>query len=254
MFTGLVRALGRLESCPGGVRITPATGGRFTAAAIESLGRLALGDSVAVDGVCLTVAALRGDGGSGGFQADVSEETLGRSSLGQRAATRALVNLEPALRLIDRLGGHLVSGHVDGLGRIVDLRRSGPAWWLEIAWQDPRHGRYICEKASVAVDGISLTVADCSPSGERFRIAVIPHTWQATTLAQRRLGDWVNLEADLLAKYSERLLAARGLVAAAPPSDGNGLVAPMAPQGGGAATPTEAQPALTTDWLLERGW
>lgn len=265
MFTGLVRALGRLESRPGGVRITPPAGGRFTPAALRSLGALALGDSVAVDGVCLTVATLRGEGGSGGFEADVSEESLNRSSLGQRAAARQLVNLEPALRLMDRLGGHLVSGHVDGLGRILDLRRSGAAWWLEIGWREPRYGRFICEKASVAVDGISLTVADCSVSGDRFRIAVIPHTWEATTLTQRQVGDWVNLEADLLAKYSERLLAARG----------------WGPAGAPQATPSEASPPLssphpaapaatlspmsgsvdnhqdeplTTAWLAERGW
>lgn len=253
MFTGLVRALGRLETRAGGVRITPATGGRFAPPALHALGALALGDSVAVDGVCLTVAALQGEGGSGGFEADVSEETLRRSSLGQRAAARQLVNLEPALRLMDRLGGHLVSGHVDGLGRILDLRRSGQAWWLEIGWQEPRYGRYICDKASVAVDGISLTVADCSAKGERFRIAVIPHTWEATTLAQRRVGDWVNLEADLLAKYSERLLAERGWgpdgAAHAPPAEAapplNPTAAPMA------SVPDEP---ISAAWLAERGW
>jgi riboflavin synthase len=269
MFTGLVRALGRLETRPGGVRITPSTGARFAPHALQSLGALALGDSVAVDGVCLTVAALRGDGGSGGFEADVSEETLHRSSLGLRAASRQLVNLEPALRLMDRLGGHLVSGHVDGLGRILDLRRTGQAWWLEIGWQEPRYGRYICEKASVAVDGISLTVADCSAKGERFRIAVIPHTWEATTLAQRRVGDWVNLEADLLAKYSERLLADRGWGAAgaaqAPPFLDGPLSADPPPKAAPSKTAPPQAPAppsgasiadepISAAWLAERGW
>jgi riboflavin synthase len=265
MFTGLVRALGRLESRPGGVRITPAKGGRFSEAELRSLGALQLGDSVAVDGVCLTVASLRGEGGSGGFEADVSEESLNRSSLGQRAAARQLVNLEPALRLLDRLGGHLVSGHVDGLGRILELRRSGPAWWLEIAWQEPRYGRYICEKASVAVDGISLTVADCSDHGDRFRIAVIPHTWEATTLTQRQVGDWVNLEADLLAKYSERLLAARGWIPAgateAMPSEASPfLPTPLPSPSVASAAPGSVSPAhhqdepLTAAWLAERGW
>jgi riboflavin synthase len=265
MFTGLVRALGRLESRPGGVRITPPKGGRFPSAELQSLGALHLGDSVAVDGVCLTVASLRGEGGSGGFEADVSEETLNRSSLGQRAATRQLVNLEPALRLMDRLGGHLVSGHVDGLGRILELRRSGPAWWLEIAWQEPRYGRYICEKASVAVDGISLTVADCSKSGERFRIAVIPHTWKATTLAQRQVGDWVNLEADLLAKYSERLLAARGWTpagdalampseASPPPRSPHPSASAAAASPGAASVADHQDEPLTAAWLAERGW
>ena len=180
--------------------------------------------------------------------------------------SRALVNLEPALRLQDRLGGHLVSGHVDGLGRILELRRGGPAWWLEIAWQEPRYGRYICEKASVAVDGISLTVAACGPSGERFRIAVIPHTWETTTLAQRRLGDWVNLEADLLAKYSERLLAARGLVPACAATHGPVAAAgleepitamardtPAQASGDGRAVGASDQP-ITAAWMAERGW
>ncbi|MEB3200430.1 MAG: riboflavin synthase [Synechococcaceae cyanobacterium] len=233
MFTGLVQAVGRLELCAGGVRVRPPSGTGFPAAlGAEGLAAMALGDSIAVDGVCLTVAELLGDAGGGGFRADVSEETLRRSTLHRRASERALVNLEPALRLSDRLGGHLVSGHVDGQGRIVSLRAEQASWWLEIAWQEPAFGRYICEKASVAVDGISLTVADCAPAGDRFRIAVIPHTWAATTLTTRRQGDLVNLEADLLAKYTERLLAARDPAAAA----------------------AGAPPPLSAGWLSEQGW
>ncbi|WP_216904858.1 riboflavin synthase [Synechococcus sp. CCY 9618] len=215
MFTGLVQAIGRLERCPAGVRVR------------TDLGPLALGDSVAVDGVCLTVAELLADG----FRADVSEETLARSTLAQGAASGSWVNLEPALRLVDRLGGHLVSGHVDGLGVITAIQREPGSWRLEVAWEDPAYGRYVCEKASVAVDGISLTVAGCQADGGRFWIAVIPTTWTGTTLQGRRVGERVNLEADLLAKYTERLL--------------RGGAAP-------AARPTEE--SISPAWLAERGW
>jgi riboflavin synthase len=209
MFTGLVRATGTIEPAPGGVRL------RWQGEGWQGKGRqgeawspadLALGESVAVDGVCLTVAERLVDG----FRADVSPETLGRSTLAAKAARRGAVNLEPALRLADRLGGHLVSGHVDGLGEVIAAERTGESWRLEVAWRDPAYGRYVCEKASIAVDGISLTVAGCSAAGSRFWIAVIPHTWAETTLHLLRPGEAVNLEADLLAKYTERLLASGG--------------------------------------------
>jgi len=224
MFTGLVRGLGRLERCAGGVRVGLERSG--------SLGPIALGDSIAVDGVCLTVAACLtgGEGGVAGFRADVSEETLRRSALAQRAASGSRVNLEPALRLADRLGGHLVSGHVDGLGTVREIRREAGSWRLALSWRDPAFGRYICPKASVAVDGISLTVADCEADGSAFWIAVIPHTWASTTLTDRREGDAVNLEADLLAKYAERLLAERLHTAAA------------------------GEQELSAAWLAEHGW
>ena len=225
MFTGLVQAIGWLERCQNGVKVRLDTPG--------SLGSLALGDSVAVDGICLTVAAFLGEAGAvAGFRADVSEETLRRSLLGARAQKGERVNLELALRLSDRLGGHLVSGHVDAVGTVLAIERQKASWHLELVWNDPAYGRYVCEKASVAVDGVSLTVAGCSRDGARFWIAVIPHTWGSTTLQDRRPGDGVNLEADLLAKYTERLLAA---------------VSP----GGidvGAETP------LTSTWLAEQGW
>ncbi|MDI9405162.1 MAG: riboflavin synthase [Chitinophagaceae bacterium] len=219
MFTGLVRAKGVIERSSGGVRLRWQHGaGGWEPAALE------LGESVAVDGVCLTVAERHSDG----FRADVSEETLGRTTLAAKAERRGWVNLEPALRLADRLGGHLVSGHVDGLGQVQAIERRAASWHLELSWNDPTYGRYVCEKASVAVDGISLTVAGCSESGERFWIAVIPHTWAETTLASLRPGTAVNLEADLLAKYTERLLAARQ---------------PEAPAAG-----------LDQRWLAENGW
>ena len=222
MFTGLVQAVGQLQRCSGGVELlVPADAGLDPAA-------LALGDSVAVDGVCLTVTQRSAHG----FKADVSEETLARTTLAAKADRRGWVNLEPALRLADRLGGHLVSGHVDGQGIVVAVEQQPASWRLVLRWSNPAYGRYVCEKASVAVDGISLTVADCSADGSEFWIAVIPHTWSSTTLQHLRAGDAVNLEADLLAKYTERLLAAR--------------VAPGAAE--------QASPQLSRAWLAEHGW
>jgi riboflavin synthase len=214
MFTGLVQALGRLRRWAGGVEVQGAA----------ALGPLELGESIAVDGVCLTVASLVPEG----FRAAVSEETLGRTNLAAKADRGGYVNLEPALRLSDRLGGHLVSGHVDGLGTVTAIERQPASWRLALRWQDPAYGRYICEKASVTVDGISLTVAGCAPSGADFWIAIIPHTWEHTTLHQRKTGDVLHLEADLLAKYTERLLAA--------------------------APATPSPPGLDRTWLAEQGW
>ena len=222
MFTGLVQAVGQLQRSSNGVELRIPAGAGLDPAA------LALGDSVAVDGVCLTVTTRS----SSGFTADVSEETLARTTLAAKAERRGWVNLEPALRLADRLGGHLVSGHVDGLGTVVAVEQQSASWRLVLRWQDAAYGRYVCEKASVAVDGISLTVADCSSDGAEFWIAVIPHTWSSTTLQQLRPGDAVNLEADLLAKYTERLL---GLHQGA---------------GGRAA----AAPQISSAWLAEHGW
>ena len=220
MFTGLVQAVGQLQRRAGGVELRIPAG-----AGLDPAG-LMLGDSVAVDGVCLTVTQRD----AAGFQADVSEETLARTTLAAKALRRAPVNLEPALRLADRLGGHLVSGHVDGLGTVVAVGQQPASWRLVLRWQDPAYGRYVCEKASVAVNGISLTVADCSADGAEFWIAVIPHTWSSTTLQRLRPGDAVNLEADLLAKYTERLIGWRR------------------------ATQPAAAPALTQAWLAEHGW
>ncbi|MEB3260701.1 MAG: riboflavin synthase [Cyanobacteriota bacterium] len=220
MFTGLVQAVGHLEPCSQGV---------WVRGDLRGLGALALGDSVAVDGVCLTVAEL--DGAQGGFRADVSEESLSRTTLGRRARAHALVNLEPALRLSDRLGGHLVSGHVDGTGTVLGIDALAASWRVTVAWQDPTFGRYVCEKASLALDGISLTVAGVQNGGAVFWLAVIPHTWQSTTLHQRQVGDLVNLEADLLARYLERLLL-------------EGPPASRAP----------ATPPLNGEWLADHGW
>ena len=168
MFTGLIQGVGTIQLHGDGVLVeVPA-----------SFLPLTIGESISVDGVCLTVSSIRNNG----FLADISEETLKRTSLGEKASEKGFVNLEPALRLSDRLGGHLVSGHVDGLGEVISVKKSSNSWRLEIRWVNTHFGRYICEKGSIAVDGISLTVGGCSMNGDSFWIAVIPHTWGITSL------------------------------------------------------------------------
>ena len=157
-----------------------------------------IGDSIAVNGICLTVTHLA----SGCFSADVMHETLNRSSLANlKHGTR--VNLERAMQMNGRFGGHIVSGHVDGVGRIVSIRRDDTAIWYTIQ-SEPRVLRYIVEKGSVTIDGISLTVA--TVEGNRFAISAIPHTVAQTVLQDRREGDSVNLETDVIGKYVEKLL------------------------------------------------
>ena len=220
MFTGLVQAIGTVQRSGSSLLITWQHG--------QGLGTpLQLGDSVAVDGVCLTVTQLLPQG----FSADVSGETLARSTLGAKADRGASVNLEPALRLADRLGGHLVSGHVDGLGQVASIERHPGSWHLALRWHDRQFGRYICDKASVAVNGISLTVAGASEGGSHFWIAVIPHTWAHTTLQHLRPGEEVNLEADLLAKYAEQLL-----------------------RHGSSGGCSSSASSLSDSWLRENGW
>ena len=192
MFTGLVQSVGWIERRAGALVVR----------GCAPFSPLVLGDSVAVDGVCLTAAELVADG----FRADVSEETLRRTTLGRKAECGGAVNLEPALRLSDRIGGHLVSGHVDATGEVTRVENLTHSWSISIRWSDLRFGRYVCEKASIAVDGISLTVAECSADGTTFTLAIIPHTWEATTLRHLTVGDDVNLEVDQLARYAERLL------------------------------------------------
>jgi riboflavin synthase len=162
---------------------------------------LRVGDSIAVDGACLTVTALRGDG----FTSDLSGETLKRTTLGRlRAGSR--VNLERPLRLGDRLGGHLVTGHVDAVGQVVDRIPQGDGEFWRFRFPQDLMPLLVL-KGSIAVDGISLTVAELS--GDAFGVALIPHTLHHTTLGGKRVGDPVNLEADLLGKHVARLLAGR---------------------------------------------
>jgi riboflavin synthase len=185
MFTGIVEELGRVDR---------QEGGRIRIGARKVLDGSHLGDSIAVDGCCITVVAQ----GDGWWEADLSDETLGRTTLGQRRPGDA-VNLERPVRLQDRLGGHIVQGHVDAVGEIV-----APAPDLAVCM--PRDLlRYVVEKGSIAVDGISLTVV--AVTGDGFTVAVIPHTMDVTTLGTKGPGDQINLEVDVTVKYVERLLA-----------------------------------------------
>ena len=169
--------------------------------AIKVLEGTEVGDSICVNGVCLTVTSLA----DGRFTVDVMHETLNRSSLAQlRCGSR--VNLERAMRADGRFGGHIVSGHVDGVGRITEIHRDDMAIWYTVQ-AEPRLLRYIVEKGSVAIDGISLTVA--TVNADRFQVSVIPHTVRMTTLGEKRSGDLVNIENDVIGKYVERLLPAR---------------------------------------------
>jgi riboflavin synthase len=191
MFTGIVEELGT---------VLARDGARLRLGATTVLDDVAMGASIAVNGCCLTVVAW----GEDWWEADVSDETFSRTSLGS-LHTGDPVNLERPVRLEDRLGGHLVQGHVDSVGEVV-----APAPDLQVRM--PAHlTRYVVEKGSITVDGVSLTVVDALEDG--FTVAVIPHTAEVTTLGRRSPGDHVNLEVDVMAKYAERLLA--GFVGAA---------------------------------------
>ena len=194
MFTGIIEELGVIR------RITSArAGARLEVSAHTVLSDTKLGDSIAVNGVCLTVVAQ----GTDWFAADVSAETLRRTSLKQAAAgTR--VNLERAMAANGRFGGHIVQGHVDGTGEFQEARPSGDGWVLRIGFP-PELARYIVEKGSITVDGISLTVAALGETW--FEIAVIPHTWKVTNLGTLARAATVNLEVDIIAKYVERMMA-----------------------------------------------
>jgi riboflavin synthase len=196
MFTGIVRERGRVAAVEGG-----ADGVRLSVRAPRTAPQVAIGDSVSVDGCCLTVVGIEDDR----LAFDAVPETLARTSLGGLAAG-AGVNLESALRAGEPLGGHVVQGHVDGVGHVrsVEPEGEGRRLWIDVA---PDLLRYCVEKGSIAVAGVSLTVAELDDDG--FAVALIPHTLAETTLGDLAAGDPVNLEADVLAKYVERLLPAR---------------------------------------------
>ena len=196
MFTGLIEALGGVaetRELPSGRRLRIAT---------EIAGQLAPGDSIAVNGVCLTVVEFD----ASGFEAEVSPETLRVTNLaGLRNGST--VNLERPLLPSDRLGGHFVQGHVDGVGHIVSIRQEADFWWVSVGFPIDL-ARYIVIKGSIAVDGISLTVAGLDP--DRFTVQIIPHTWRHTNLHARSVGEAVNIECDIIGKYVVRGVEAFG--------------------------------------------
>jgi riboflavin synthase len=195
MFTGIVREVGRVQAVEGGETVRLRVQAPATAAEAQP------GDSISLSGVCLTATEVA----DGVLAFDAVPETLRRSTLGDLESGRG-VNVEPALRAGEPLGGHLVQGHVDGIGRV----RTANDESLEIE-APPEVLRYCVEKGSVAIDGVSMTIASLGDGA--FSVAVIPHTRAATTLGRLADGDEVNLEADVLAKYVEKLLQARGTIA-----------------------------------------
>lgn len=208
MFTGLVVERGTLIEDPtpsgqGGVRLT-------IGLSLDLTGRLAIGDSLAVSGVCLTIT----EKGENRVAVELSPETLSRTTLGGLRRNDP-VNLEPALRMGDALGGHWVQGHVDGIARVVDRRDLVDHRVLAFSIPEDL-APFLVEKGSITVDGVSLTIS--ALRSDRFEVALIPHTLEVTTLSLLMPGDAVNLEVDVLGKYVHRILAARGLVAPLPES------------------------------------
>jgi len=193
MFTGIITGIGE---------VTARESGRFTIRCGYAAESIAIGASIACDGACLTAIEVAAAGGGSAFTVDVSNETLSRTTLGDWQAGRS-VNLERALKAGEELGGHIVAGHVDGVGRIVDIRPDGHSrrFTLEVP---PELARYVAPKGSVALDGVSLTVNEVMQ--DRFEINIIPHTLTHTTFGARRAGDRVNLEIDPIARYVARLM------------------------------------------------
>ena len=192
MFTGIIQSIGKLKK-------------EKNFLIIEILDQpfdMHIGDSISVDGICLTVRELS----KNQFKVEVSEETLMKTTLGEKSSINKIVNLEPALRISERLGGHIVSGHIDGLGKVENIEKLEKSWLLSFKWQNKSFSKYIVEKGSICVNGISLTIAKSENQGEIFTIAIIPHTWDNTNLKYLSIGDSVNLEADALIKYVEKLL------------------------------------------------
>jgi riboflavin synthase len=193
MFTGIIEELGKIVALE-----KRGDGARITIAARIVTEKTVEGDSIAVNGVCLTALDVR----ENSFAADVSSETLNRSTLG-RLSVGSPVNLERAVTVSTRLGGHIVQGHVDARGQFLGAAQSGDFWTVKIAYP-AEVGQYLVYKGSVSVEGISLTIANLAE--DSFDIAVIPKTWKQTNLSALENGDAVNLEADVIAKYVERIM------------------------------------------------
>ncbi len=240
MFTGIVEEVGRVRA----VRRSGSGAGNAAEIVIEAASVLEgtrVGDSIAVAGVCLTVTRLSVGGGV--FTADAMPETLRRSSLGS-LVSGSPVNLERALLPTTRLGGHIVSGHIDGTARVVRIAREGNAHVVTLA-AAPEIMRYIVEKGSVALDGVSVTVAHVAH--DEFAVSLIPHTFASTTLGGLASGGVVNVECDVIGKYVERLMR---LDAADANAAGERGVAPDAPAFGS----RPAAGGLTMEFLLENGF
>ena len=216
MFTGIVKATGRLKK----------NNNQLLIEVLDNYFDIEIGDSIAVDGICLTAKEIVDNT----FTVDVSEETLKKTTLGYKTDFDGIVNIEPALRISDRLGGHIVSGHIDGLGEVLKIDNLEKSWLLSIKWEDSYFSKYIAVKGSICVNGISLTIADQKNNGEIFTIAIIPHTWDNTNLKFLRIGQRVNLEADTLIKYVERLLIA------------------------GENISTPSSNIINSSWLKDNGW
>ena len=193
MFTGIVEELGTIKKLS-----ISGHSGQIMINASKVLEGTAVGDSIAVNGICLTVTAM----GSDYFTADVMAETVRRSSL-KDAVAGDYVNLERAMAANGRFGGHIVSGHVDGTGTIISMKKEENAVWVTIS-ADPSIIKFIVEKGSVCLDGISLTVA--AVSNTNFKVSVIPHTGEETTLLKKKVGSLINIENDIVGKYVDRLL------------------------------------------------
>ena len=205
MFTGLIQGLGTMHSQGSDRFILSLKDGKAT----DIWTDIAPGDSVAVNGVCLTVEEITPDG----FIATASPETLQRTTLGQKIQATSYVNVESSLRVGSKLGGHFVTGHVDGVGCLIEAISTKKAWEMFFAappslleqWQGNIE-KYLLPKGSVAVNGISLTIAEYDPREHWFKAAVIPHTYYQTNLSYLKIGDWVNIEGDILGKYVAKLL------------------------------------------------
>ena len=232
MFTGIIEEVGIIRHIARG-----RDSAVLTIAATTVLEGTKIGDSIAVNGICLTVTSL----GTDQFTADVMHETLNRSSL-SRLRVGSAVNLERAMPATGRFGGHIVAGHVDGVGSIDRIRRDANAVWFTILAR-PEILRYVVEKGSITIDGTSLTVATVDATG--FSVSTIPHTLAHTNLGTRRRGDLVNLEADIVGKYIEKLLR---------PMPGNGTSQNGTAGAGSDATGASASSGITRDMLTRYGF
>jgi riboflavin synthase len=243
MFTGLIQAIGKVSQ-PSSNELKVS----WDAQQYPAIGdAIAIGDSIAVDGVCLTVMQLTSDG----FIADVSPETVRRTTLSQAHVGQCPVNLERSLRVGSKVGGHFVTGHIDGVGYLKSAARTATSWELSFDVPDERIARYIVPKGSIAINGISLTVAACNASGSWFKVAVIPVTYQDTNLQFLVPGDWVNLEGDLLGKYVEKFMRVQPSADASEETADSNL---WNHHWNGSSADKADEPSITSSFLAEHGY